>query len=671
MRRKAAGLLIYMLISASICACVQEKAETKSEPMTETNAPITAEPSEPMEDNSEALFADAFAEFEASVQAGKYEEAYFSAKDAAKYGNINRKVLEQFTSSDDDSIIKLAYIYLCKEDPVAAADCVIDRESDTCKTFLQFIRDNSYVITEYDAGKEDVPPLNHYVYDECGRIIETGNGLQKRTIEYGKNERLERWYEDNYLYQKFDDSGKVVYECENGSTSRNENNYIYDDSDRLIRKEYLLTDNADVYEYDESGNCLAKYEKNGSVYRHEYDEKGREIKSSYERSQNDINFRENTYDDSDRLVKKVMIYSGGSTDEFNYEYDNLGRKVREYGTYYWPSDGFAEFETVYTYSDKNGGYKYITKRSDGEDSHGFRKNNSLGNLIESYDYSLHDSTPPGDVGDVLYPYEPVTTMKPVGQLEPYVSSLERAYDYVFFIKSKEEDEYKNLYQFIAEDMENKKLVPVSEDEVLRYGNIVKIMPECGPCGNFAIKVENTFIYCYELEETVDISDVSLVFKNSKEHPNIISVYAACGEKEKLLGSFGTPKEDFMDDSIVYCSCFSANNNLDIWNFRRENSDIMVIRPAELINYSAEAGTIEADFGTQVELRYGGGAGVIGQDGIFEKMKVSDDVVVVGLDNSIYPSFVTKEFLVKNLGGAQYEVGIVNGVIVYIEAIQSV
>ncbi|MBR5993334.1 MAG: hypothetical protein IK018_05980 [Lachnospiraceae bacterium] len=671
MRREIAGLLILALVVSSACACGSKKEETKSEPDTEISASVAAEVSASEEDNSETLFADAFARFEEFVQEENYEEAYLAAEEAEKYGNFNKKCLEQFTSQDDDSIIKLAYIYLCMDDPVKAADCVIKRDSENCEVFLQFIRDNSYIITEYHGLNEEMTPYMHYVYDDHGRIIKKEDSVYTTTTEYGKNEQLDNWGEGRYRYRKFDESGKVVYEYENGGTYRYENNYIYDDSGRLIRKEYLLSDNADTYEYDESGNCVIKYEKDGGIRRYEYDEKGREIKCSYEYSQGSINFGENTYDDKDRLVKEIRTYAAGEQDDFNYEYDDLGRKVKEYGTYYWPREGFVDFETVYTFTDINGGYERSTVRSDGEDGHGFRKYDSLGQLVESYEYYLMDSTPPGDVGDAIYPYVPVTTKKPVGQLKPYVSSNKMVYDYTFFIKSKEEDADKNLYQCIAEDVESEKLVTVSDEDAMKYGDLVKIIPEGGPCGDMAIEVERLFIYCYELDTNVDVSAINLVFKNSKKSPDTIKVYATFEGKEKLLGSFNAQKIGLENEPTVAYTDFYPDNAIDIWNYRNNYPEKVVIRPADLKNYSSNDGTIEVDFGSEVENRYGGGAGVIGQDGVFETIKVSDDVVIVGLNNSIYPTFVTKDYLEKYLYGAGYEVIIDHGVIVYIEEIQSV
>lgn len=650
MRRKIAGLLILALVVSSACACGSKKEETKSEPDTEISASASTEASTSEEDNREALFADAFARFETFVQEGKYEEAYLAAEEAAKCGDFEKKCADLSNTADDVSIIESTYVHLLNNDSIAAADIIVGREGSSYENFLQFIKDNTYTLEEktISHASRDSDNLKTYIYDDSGRITyeKEGTYAPEITYEYGNKECVKRYSGKFDSYWQYDDEGRLIYEYHSGIQSR----LYYDETGNLIREEYGKADNADFYEYDKFGHLICKKGKSGDKYAWDYDEEGRLIGDYKENGFGTVS-HEYSYDAQGRRIKWLEKDWNDTIKIEEYEYDDKDRIVSVQGSKQPKQGELVKFETVKTYFEEGIGVKWSRKSDDGQNAHGFEKYNSLGDVIEYSNEKIVEN------------YE--------GELEKEVSAYEKEYKYDFFIKAAPEDEEKNLFEYVTKDKNLREVVPVDKADADNYRKAFKIITEGFPVGDIAIIVENTFTYCYAFDESVNIDDVELQFKHTGLTPNEIDVYFVYGDEEKLIGDFSPGDKVFDDSEVADFTSFYPQNAVDHHEYVLNYNGELESKPCELRNYSKEAGTIEADFGTETKTSFSGGVRVLGLDGIFETVNISDDVVIVSLNQDLYPAFVTKEYFEKHQEPwMQYYVAMDHGMIVYIWTIIS-
>ena len=650
MRRATVGLLIFILAVTSICACGPKKAEAVSVTDAETSASATVEPGESKEeDNSEALFADSFEQFEALVREGKYEEAYLAAEEAAKYGSFEKKCSDLLKNSDNISLIESAYLHLLNNDPVAAADIIVDREGSSYENFLQFIRDNTYTLEEktISHATQDSDNLKTYIYDDSGRITyeKEGTYASEETYEYGNKECLRRLNGVMTRYEQYDDEGKLIYEYFSGTQGK----LYYDEAGNLIREEYGSQGSVDSYEYDESGHLVCKNGKWGDKYLWDYDKEGRLVRDYQESGLGTLS-HEYAYDAQGRRIKWSEKYYDDTVTSEEYEYDDKDRIINVHGSKQKQGELF-KFETARTYFKESIGFKWVKESEDGLNSRGFIRYNSLGDVIE---YSSEK---------IVENYE--------GELEKEVSSYDKEYKYDFFIKSPAEDEDKNLFQYVTEDIEIRKVKPVDEADAANYRKAFKILKDGFPVGDIAILVENTFTYCYAFDESVNVNDVELLFKYAKIRSDQIEVYFTYGDKEKFLGAFYPGEKIFNEQEIADFTSFIPDRAVDHHEYVLNYKGELERRPCELKNYSIKDGTIEADFGTDTKTSFSGGVSVQGLDGTCEKVKIAEDVVIVSLNQNTSPAFVTREYFEKHQEQwMQYIVAMDHGVIVYIWTIIS-
>lgn len=652
MRKKIVGLLIFVLITSSICACGPKKDETISEADTQIEALVSVEASTSKEwNNSETLFADSFARFETLVREGKYKEAYLAAEETAEYGDFEMKCEDLSKNTDDISLIESAYIHLLNNDSVAAADIIVDKDGVACDAFLQFIKDNTYILEEKTTNQ--VPRsgdyVKKYIYDGSGRLTYKKDGTStyasEETYEYGDRECLKRINGKMTRYKQYDDEGKLIYEYYSGTQGK----LYYDENGNLIREEYGSQGSADEYEYDESGHLICKKGRRGDKYLRDYDKEGRPVRD-YEESGLGTISHEYAYDAQGRLIKWSEKDYDDTVTTAEYEYDDKDRIINVHGSKLKQGE-LSKFETVRTYFKESIGFKWVTESEDGLNGHGFKRYNSLGDVIEYSNEKIVEN------------YE--------GELEKEVSSYDQEYKYDFFIKSEAKDESKNLFKYVTEDIEIREVKPVDEADAANYRKAFKILKDGFPVGDIAILVENTFTYCYAFDEPVNVNDVELLFMNAKISPNEIEVYFAYGDKEKLLGEFYPGDKIFNEQEIADSTSFFPDRAVDHHEYVLNYKGELESKPCELKNYSIKDGTIEADFGTDTKTSFSGGVSVLGLDGTFEKVKISEDVVIVSLSQNTSPAFVTREYFEKHQEPwMQYIVAMDHGVIVYIWTIIS-
>ena len=673
MRRKIAGLLILALVVSSACACGSKKEETKSETDTEISASVAAEVSASEEDNRETLFADAFARFETFVQAGKYEEAYLAAEEAAQYGDFAKKVGESGNNADDLTVIESAYAYLVANEPLKAAESVAERDSEMCQKFFSFVKENAYLIEEKTKSGENYESVDIYEYDDRGRQIRVISGDYEYTYEYGKNELIKRNNGEIVLYQKYNDDGKLVYEYNYGTEHR----YDYDKSGKE-QKRRLIAEDGTEFEFDESGNCIAEMHVDGSKILTKYDDEGRitkVIRKDYfsewideYKYNNDGNLTEEKhtnavggvdytkyeYDEHDNNISRHGVAGGNNFDSYA-EYDEADRLMREYGSYYGRNERYTEYEHTYKYDRYGNKIEEIEINTDGTYDKHWWKYDVFGNMVNLK-------------WDCAYDCEP--------DLNILTGETTKEYRYTFFVKSKEEDEDKNLWQLVeglvkkkadAKSKEEPEDTIVSNEEAIKYAERCRLLIDNLPFGNAAVETDGCYLYYYSFEKPFNSDTARALFKKDSKDLNSISVYIVSEDFERQVGTLAITRSE--DDEKYYYSSFSAIDSIGVPDGGFLKDIGATCYPGEIRNYDAQAGTIEVDLGTDTHMSFSGGISIKGLDDIYETYKVSDDAVLIAYSDGWHiETIVAKEYfnaVLDKRRGIQYSIGIKDGVIVWL------
>lgn len=212
------------------------------------------------------------------------------------------------------------------------------------------------------GGKEVLTSHNEYKYDDNGKKI------YKKTIS-DRGEYSETEYHDNVEKTKgYDEIGRLDVESE--ATFDEFGNYIMEhtivyDEEGEVELE-IIQDYSDC-DYNENGKilvCRQRSESGEIIYTttNTYDENGNmllseKIASGSEKTGYYSISHSYEYDDTNNLISEEIreAYAADdacSTESFEYQYDEIGRKVRRNYRYVDPDTGmdFSEY-TIYEYTE--------------------------------------------------------------------------------------------------------------------------------------------------------------------------------------------------------------------------------------------------------------------------------------------------------------------------------
>ena len=666
MKKQFLLAIICVVVISFACACSGKTNESIEVSVLEIVS-FDNHTNEQEENNAQELFKKHFEEFKKHVHEGEFEEAYYSAKEASDCGDFSRECLALFKDKENaDELISVGYIYLLNDEPLKAAEAVADNGSEACKEFFSFVKDNSYLIEEYFIDAEGYEYMRSLEYDDYGRMTrQQVNGPDALIYRYGKNEVLKSWERDGKEepeeYRRYDDNGNLVYTYKNG----NETIYEYDENGRWIRSKAPNTGLIEQCEYDEAGNAVLEIHSDGTKTIKEYDDAGRCVKTAKESYLGTV-VDETVYDDNGRIVKTIdgstgfvseyeydesgnciaEKYSDGSTK--GYEYGKSGVLLKEWGTYYDSNSNKVTYESSHSYDKYGYETGWSETRSDGTYSVGKLVSDAFGEQIKHY-------------SETAYPYQD-------DDLNIVTTDWEGTNKYHFFIKSKEEEQDKNLYQYVEDIVEGSRQFPVEEEEARNYDEKFSLVFDNLPCGNVGILEKNSFLYCYQFENITDKESVKLVYKKSKNASKAAVVYMAINGEEQLVGRIDVSdfNSDYTNDAIE-TSSFQQSGGIYAGSYYTKNDENIVSGVCAIKDFSAEKMSVEAEIGDGTVTSFSGGVRVTGLKDNYKKYEIAEDAVLIHFnDCSITYAFVTPELFERIFAyGYEYYIGLKNGKIVFL------
>jgi len=319
----------------------------------------------------------------ALLEEKKYEEALEAFKALDGYKN-SEKYVDNFVIRYEKHVIGNTtyphiFEYTYDEDGKTLKEIETDHNG-YINTVEYTYNSNGSVIKEFHSHSNGSSSTVEYVLNDEEKTV-------KKTITYHDGSS---GFVTNYAYN---DDGLLVKEIwsTDGNTS-GEYDYYYDSNKNLVKKIYSQPNGEIIeysYTYDDENNLTleVKTQNNETVsfYEYSYDSRGNKIKI-VSLAFGDLFIEEYSYDDNNRIIKKVMIDKDGSlykTEEFVYDakgnavkktvtmnrsgqvivyentYDNDGFLLNEIST---NPDGKKK-NTPHTYSGKHIFYNDIEKSS--------------------------------------------------------------------------------------------------------------------------------------------------------------------------------------------------------------------------------------------------------------------------------------------------------------------
>lgn len=304
--------------------------------------------------------------------------------------NLKRQIESIIT---DDKIVNYEYNMNNTLSKIIQNNRIYNFEYDNFLNVKKIKIGNDILLVEniYEQNNGNLKTINYgnnqsisYEYDEFDRIKQLIKQDNVYNYKYNSNGDLTKIISNNDIIKYTYDLSKRLYRYNNGNFKIK---YIYDDNNNVIEKEYELGNNKYIVNNVlNEDDVLKKLTIDSNEFNYEYDGLGRLVSSSIN-GQNITNYK---YKTNGKRTTTIIDSISNNNDTYKYEYDELGNIIKIYHN--------EVLENEYNYDD----YNELIR----EDNYLLNKTikyfyNELGNIIYKKEYEIKTDN---QLSEVIYDY---------------------------------------------------------------------------------------------------------------------------------------------------------------------------------------------------------------------------------------------------------------------------